>query len=715
MEQQKLEKLLSKMTLDEKIGQLMQFAGHFYATNNNKDPVTGPDDLQVSSKSINYSGSVLGSAGAERNKEIQERYLAQSRMKIPLLFMADVINGFRTIFPIPLGLGASWDPMLVERAQTISAKEASSAGIHVTFAPMVDLVRDPRWGRVMESPGEDSFLNQEFAKASVRGFQGENLQADGERVAACVKHFVGYGAVEGGRDYNKVDLSERELRENYLPAFQAALEAGCELVMTAFNTIDSIPASGNQKLMREILRKEFDFDGVLISDYGAVEELIPHGVAADQKEAARKAMYAGVDIEMMSLCYENSLKELIGEGKVSVDLLDEAVFRILNLKNKLGLFENPYRGASIQKQNKYLFCPEHKEVAQEAAEKSCVLLKNNDVLPLRGGKIALIGPYADNPDILGEWSIFGKKEEAVTLKAGIAKHTSDYTYALGCPMYDRQETALTEAVNVAKESTHIILALGEGSDRSGEGRSRSSITLPENQLELLRELKQIGKPITVVLFNGRPLDLTEVAELADGILEAWHPGSVGGTAIANLLFGKVNPSGKLTMSFPRTTGQIPVYYNAYNTGRPLPEGSTERFYSRYIDTPNEPLYPFGFGLSYADFQYESLQLSANELKPGGSIDVQVLVKNQSDYSGEEIVQLYIRDLVGEVVRPVKELKAFQKVFIPADESKLVSFSITEEMLRYHHANLEFKSDPGEFKVLVGSSSTDLLSQSFYLK
>ncbi|GIN57127.1 beta-glucosidase [Lederbergia ruris] len=715
MEQQKLEQLLSNMTIEEKVGQLMQFAGHFYATNENRDPVTGPEDLQVSSISVNRSGSVLGSAGAERNREIQERYLEQSRLKIPLLFMADVINGFRTIFPIPLGLGSSWDPKLVEEAQAISAKEASSAGVHVTFAPMVDLVRDPRWGRVMESTGEDSFLNEEFAKASVRGFQGDNLETDLNRVAACVKHFVGYGAVEGGRDYNKVDLSERELRENYLPAFQAALSAGCELVMTAFNTVDSIPASGNQKLMREILRKEFDFNGVLISDYGAVEELIPHGVAADGKEAAKKALLAGVDIEMMSLCYENHLKELIEEGEVPEDLLDEAVMRILQLKNKLGLFENPYRNASARNQEKNINCPEHRKVARKAAEKSCVLLKNEDVLPLSNEKIALIGPYAHNRDILGEWSIFGKQEEAVTLKEGIAQHTSNYVYALGCPMYERSEEALSEAIKAAKDSTHIILALGEGRDWSGEGRSRTSITLAENQLELLRELKKIGKPIIVVLFNGRPLELTEVEGLADGILEAWHPGSEGGAAIANLLFGKANPSGKLTMSFPRTTGQIPVYYNAYNTGRPLPKGSTGRFFSRYIDAPNEPLYPFGFGLSYANFQYESLQLSSNELAANGTIDVQVLVKNQSDYSGEEVVQLYIRDMVGEVVRPVKELKAFQKVFIPANETKQVHFSITEEMLRYHHANLEYKSDAGEFMVFVGTNSADVLSQSFDLK
>ncbi|MFS0615785.1 glycoside hydrolase family 3 N-terminal domain-containing protein [Lederbergia ruris] len=715
MEQQKLEQLLSNMTIEEKVGQLMQFAGHFYATNENRDPVTGPEDLQVSSISVNRSGSVLGSAGAERNREIQERYLEQSRLKIPLLFMADVINGFRTIFPIPLGLGSSWDPKLVEEAQAISAKEASSAGVHVTFAPMVDLVRDPRWGRVMESTGEDSFLNEEFAKASVRGFQGDNLETDLNRVAACVKHFVGYGAVEGGRDYNKVDLSERELRENYLPAFQAALSAGCELVMTAFNTVDSIPASGNQKLMREILRKEFDFNGVLISDYGAVEELIPHGVAADGKEAAKKALLAGVDIEMMSLCYENHLKELIEEGEVPEDLLDEAVMRILQLKNKLGLFENPHRNASARNQEKNINCPEHRKVARKAAEKSCVLLKNEDVLPLSNEKIALIGPYAHNRDILGEWSIFGKQEEAVTLKEGIAQHTSNYVYALGCPMYERSEEALSEAIKAAKDSTHIILALGEGRDWSGEGRSRTSITLAENQLELLRELKKIGKPIIVVLFNGRPLELTEVEGLADGILEAWHPGSEGGAAIANLLFGKANPSGKLTMSFPRTTGQIPVYYNAYNTGRPLPKGSTGRFFSRYIDAPNEPLYPFGFGLSYANFQYESLQLSSNELTANGTIDVQVLVKNQSDYSGEEVVQLYIRDMVGEVVRPVKELKAFQKVFIPANETKRVHFSITEEMLRYHHANQEYKSDAGEFMVFVGTNSADVLSQSFDLK
>ncbi|MFS0614395.1 beta-glucosidase BglX [Lederbergia ruris] len=703
------------MTTEEKIGQLMQFTGNYYSTSKIKDPVTGPSDLQVSQSSVNRSGSVLGSAGAKRNTDIQERYLEQSRLKIPLLFMADVINGFKTIFPIPLGLGASWDPKLVEKAQTISAKESSTAGIHVTFAPMADLVRDPRWGRVMESTGEDPYLNTEFAKATVRGFQGGNLQTDLERVAACVKHFAGYGAVEGGRDYNKVDLSERELREYYLPSYKGALDVGSELVMTAFNTVNSIPATGNRELMREILRDEFGFKGILISDFGAVAELIPHGVATDHSEAAKKALIAGVDIEMMSLCYEEHLQELIEQEELSIDLLDEAVMRILTLKNKLGLFENPYRNASVNNEKKILFCDEHRLISREVAEKCCVLLKNDNLLPLNGNeKIALIGPYADNQDILGEWSIFGVKEDAKSLKMGISEHTSNYMYSQGCHMYERSEETLNEALEVAKHSSHIVLALGEGSDRSGEARSRSSISLPECQLELLRELKKIGKPITIVLFNARPLELVELNDLADAILEAWHPGSEGGSAIANILFGKVNPSGKLPMSFPMATGQIPVYYNSYNTGRPLPEGSNDRFFSKYIDIPNEPLYPFGFGLSYSTFIYNSLQLSSNTISSDSSIEVELSVTNQSDYDGEEVVQLYIRDIAGEVVRPLKELKGFKKVFIPARESKLITFTITEEMLRYHHSNLEYKSDPGEFEVFVGPSSSAILKQDFKL-
>lgn len=703
------------MTLEEKVGQLMQYAGAFYSEEANDTPITGPAELPIGQNEVKKSGSVLGVAGAKKTLGIQKEHLKTNRLGIPLLFMADVINGYRTIFPIPLALGSTWEPELVKEAQTIAAKEAASAGVHVCFAPMVDLVRDPRWGRVMESTGEDPYLNSRFAEATIKGFQGDDLQKDVDRVAACVKHFAAYGAAEAGRDYNTVDMSERELREQYLPAYKAALDAGSELVMTAFNTVDSIPATGNKKLMRGILREEFGFGGVLISDYGAVGELIPHGVAADEKEAAQKAIVAGVDIEMMSLSFENELMTLVEAGTVPLELVDEAVLRILTLKDKLGLFDDPYRKVSEAREQEVLFAAEHRELAQKTAEKSTVLLKNNGLLPLKESKLALVGPYADNRDLLGEWSIFGRQEEAVTLKEGMQRHNVQFEYAEGSHMYERDEVLLQEAIELAQSVDTVVLALGEGRDRSGEGRSRANITLEECQLELIRELKALGKKVVVVLFNARPLDLTEVDQLADAVLEAWHPGSEGGTAVANLLFGTVVPSGKLSMSFPRTVGQIPLYYNSYSTGRPLPEKSDERFFSRYIDVENTPLYPFGHGLSYADFQYENLSLSDTELSAESTIVAKVDITNTSEYAGEETVQLYIQDVVGEVVRPVKELKGFEKVFIEANNTLTVSFTITEEMLRYHHADLSYCSDPGAFRLFIGTSSSKTIQAEFNLK
>ncbi|GAF18121.1 beta-glucosidase [Bacillus sp. JCM 19046] len=477
MERHAIDVLLEKMTLDEKIGQLMQYAGAFYSEEANDTPVTGPAELPINQHAVKKSGSVLGVAGAKKTIGIQKEHLKSNRLGIPLLFMADVINGFRTIFPIPLALGSTWEPELVQQAQSVAAKEAASAGVHVCFAPMVDLVRDPRWGRVMESTGEDSFLNSRFAEATVKGFQGNDLRKEFDRVAACVKHFAAYGAAEAGRDYNTVDMSERELREQYLPAYKAALDAGSELVMTAFNTVDSVPATGNKPLMRGILREEFGFEGVLISDYGAVGELIPHGVAENEKEAAQKAITAGVDIEMMSLCYENDLKGLVETGEVSIDLVDEAVLRILQLKEKLGLFDDPYRGVSEGREEQTLFTAEHRELARKTAEKSAVLLKNNGVLPLKTKKIALIGPYGDNKDILGEWSIFGKQEEAVTLKEGLALHSEQIVYAAGAQMYERDQERFQEAMNLAKSVDTVVLALGEGRDRSGEAEVEPTLRL----------------------------------------------------------------------------------------------------------------------------------------------------------------------------------------------------------------------------------------------
>ncbi|RHW43561.1 beta-glucosidase BglX [Neobacillus notoginsengisoli] len=711
MTNQKLESLLNQMTLDEKIAQLLQLATPFFEGSDNEGQITGPlAGLKISDEVIANTGSVLGASGAKEINNIQKAHLRKNRLGIPLLFMADVIHGYKTIFPVPLAIGCSWDLKLAEKSAEIAAKEAAVSGVHVTFAPMVDLARDPRWGRVMESTGEDPYLNSQFAKAFVRGFQGNDLQNDVNRVAACVKHFAAYGAPEGGRDYNTVDMSERQLREYYLPAYKAALDEGCEMVMTAFNTVDGIPATGNKKLLRDLLRDEWKFDGVLISDWGAVKEMIPHGVAEDEAEAAEKAILAGVDIEMMTACYPNNLKQLIESGKVDEALIDEAVLRILRLKDKLGLFGNPFRGADEQQEKELVMSSGHRQAARELAAKSSVLLKNNRVLPLpKDKKIAVVGPFAQNDDILGPWSWLGSKEEAIQLYEGVQNKVASslLVTAKGCDIGTGTEDQLNEALKAAREADFIILALGEDSEMSGEAGSRADIRLPEVQLQLVKKMKQLGKPIVAVVFNGRPLDLHGVVEDVDAVLEAWYPGTEGGNAIADILFGDVNPSGKLAMSFPYSVGQIPVYYNSFNTGRPkdAPDAQ-ERYVSQYLDIPNEPLFPFGFGLSFTTFAYSEPQLSAGHLTPEQPLTITTEVQNTGKLAGEEIVQLYIRDLSGEVVRPVKELKGFKKVFLQPGEKVEVLFTITEEQLRYHHSNLEFTSDNGKFHAFVGPDSQD---------
>ncbi|WP_163536086.1 beta-glucosidase BglX [Gracilibacillus sp. YIM 98692] len=715
-----LRQLLNDMTLDEKKDQLIQLATLFYAGAETQGEITGPmEDMGITEEMIQNSGSVLGASGAKEVTNIQKVHLENNRLGIPLLMMADIVHGFKTIFPVPLAIGCSWDEKLAERSAEIAAKEAAVSGVHVTFAPMVDLVRDPRWGRVMETTGEDPYLNSVFAKAFVRGFQGNDLTNDKNKVAACVKHFAAYGAPEGGRDYNTVNMSERELRENYLPAYKAALDEGCEMVMTAFNTVDGVPATGNKKLMRDLLREEWGFDGVMISDWGAVKELIPHGVAGDESEAARKAINAGVDIEMMTACYVKNLKELVDSGAVKEELIDEAVLRILELKQKLGLFENPYRGADEQLEKEVIMSTEHREAAYELAAKSCVLLKNEEILPLqKDKKIALIGPFANNGDILGQWSWQGSKEDAVKIYDGIAqKAGADNVFmAQGSDIESATEDQFSEAVKVANDADVIVLALGEKSEMSGEAGSRSNICLPDVQLKLIEEMKKLNKPIVSVLINGRPLDLHGVYEESDGLLEAWFPGTEGGRAIADLLYGDVNPSGRLTMSFPYNVGQVPVYYNHYNTGRPkdAPDAQ-ERYVSQYLDVPNEPLFPFGFGLSYTKYQYNDLTLSKDYLAADDEIKVSVKVKNVGSIKGEEVVQLYVRDLVGEVVRPLKELKAYQKIELNPGEEQEIFFTLTEEQLRYYHEDLSFESDAGKFNVFVGPNSQECLEQSFELR
>lgn len=688
-----LNKLLDEMTIEEKISQLMQLSGDFFRVTNAE--ITGPmADMGLTMDVVENCGSVLGVTGALDVIRIQEEHLKTNRHKIPLLFMADVVHGYKTIFPIPLAIGASFDLELAKLSAIVAAKEAAVSGTHVTFAPMVDLVKDPRWGRVLESTGEDSYLNSCFARAFVEGFQGDDLKNSTDHVAACVKHFAAYGAVEAGRDYNTVDMSERRLREEYLPAYIAGLDAGAKMMMTSFNLVDGIPATGNIWLMRDILREEMNFDGVLISDWGAVKEAISHGTAVDEKEAAFNSIIAGVDIEMMTPCYVNHLEDLIVEDKISLDLLDEAVLRILTLKADLGLFDNPYKGADIEREKQDILSEAHRDATRKVAEASIVLLKNdNNVLPLSlNSSIQLTGPFANTGDILGAWSWKGNHNDSVTLKQGINN--------LNGLIDNHSET--------------IVVAIGEPTLWSGEARSKAEIKLPEDQLLLLRELKNAHKTVIAVIFNGRPLDLHGVIDVADAVLIAWYPGTEGGNAVANVLYGITNPSAKLPMSFPYSVGQIPIYYNHHNTGRPNVFNAPNEYVTKYLDIPNEPMFPFGFGLSYTEFEYSNLLLDRAELQAGDILKIQITLTNKGKYSGEEIVQLYTRDLVAQVSRPVKELKRFEKVNLGVGETRVVTFTLTEEDLRYFHTDLTFTSDAGDFEVFVGTNSRDVLKNKFRL-
>ncbi|WP_084405848.1 beta-glucosidase BglX [Alteribacter aurantiacus] len=716
MNESKLHDLINSMTLEEKAAQMSQVVSSFLHEGSGEEKITGPfAGMEVANEDMSGSGSVLGASGADDLRTIQRAYLERSRLGIPLLFMADVIHGYKTVFPVPLALGCTWDTEAVEKSAAIAAKEAAAAGLHVTFSPMVDLVRDPRWGRVMESTGEDPYLNGVLARAFVRGYQGDDLKNDQSKLAACVKHFAAYGAPEGGRDYNTVDMSRRQLMEYYLPAYEAALDEGAELVMTAFNTVEGIPATGNKWLMRDLLRKEMGFDGVLISDWGAVQEMIPHGVAADNREAAIKAVTAGLDIEMMTPCYIQHVKTLVEENVIQEALIDEAVLRILKLKNKLGLFENPYRGADRELEETVTLSDVHRQAARDTAAKSCVLLKNDGVLPLRKDRnIALIGPFAESTDLMGPWSIFGAEEDVVSVRTGICgKLDIEPAVEKGCDIEVISFEQLEAAVEAAKKAEVVVLALGEHSEMSGEAGSRTKIKLPDAQLQLVSELRKLGKPLVTVLFNGRPLDLHGVIDESDAVLEAWYPGTEAGHAVADLLFGDTNPSGKLTMSFPHSVGQVPVYYNSFTTGRPHNQIPSEyRFASKYLDAPNEPLFPFGFGLSYSEFTYSNVALSSEMMEESGTIRVSVDVQNTGAVAGEETVQMYVRDLVGEVVRPVKELKGFRKVHLEPGETKQVVFELDEESLKYYHSDLTYTYDAGEFVVSVGPDSRNTEGRRF---
>lgn len=754
MTEQSLRDLMSQMTLQEKIGQLVQLAGDCFGAG---EMAVGPQQkLGITQETVDTCGSVLNVLGADNVRRIQDQYLERSRLKIPLLFMADVIYGYQTVYPIPLGLGATWNPDLIREDYRLIAEEASADGDMVTFSPPVDIVRDARWGRCLESPGEDPYLVSCYAKAMVEGFQ--NNWEPGKSIASCVKHFAGYGAPEAGREYNTVDMSERRLRQDYLPGYKAAVDAGCELVMTSFNTIDEIPATANKWLMDDVLRKEWGFDGVIITDYAAIRELIAHGVAKDDYEASRLAMDATVDIDMKTPCYAKQLEPLVKNGEISEEQIDRACWRILKLKNKLGLFEDPYHGCSAEK-SRAVTCTEEKlNAARDTCDRSIVLLKNDGILPLSrsdfqadvsssfaegsrcgGKKLALIGPYADSPNIIGMWAIHADKSHSVTVRAAMEETLGrdSFQWTAGCDMLDdysilgafgnipsiggtemtAEERDLEEnrALEIASEADVVVMALGEHMLQSGEGGARTDITLPRPQKELLKKIHRLGKKIVLVLFNGRPLALTDVKDDCDAILEAWFPGTAGGRSICDILFGDYNPSARLTVSFPWNVGQEPLYYAQFNTGRPMKGSShSSRFTSRYLDSPNEALYPFGFGLSYHTAEYTDLELDSRTFSPDGKITASVKVTNTGDRAGLETVQLYLRDLVGSVVRPVLELKGFRQISLEPGETKTVSFEITEDMLRFYTKDMSYASEPGDFEIYVGPNSRDLLKETFTL-
>lgn len=722
MEQQKLLELLKEMSLEEKINQLFQGNGTLYEGDS---VATGPAAEQgFTEKTVSEAGSVLSIIGAEKIKKIQKAHMEKHPHHIPLVFMADIINGYKTVFPIPLAQGAAFNPRVAFTGAEVAAKEASVSGIQVTFSPMVDLVRDARWGRVMESTGEDPYLNSQYAKALVEGYQGDDPRESG-KIGACVKHFAAYGAPVAGRDYNNVELSERTLREEYLPAYEAAVKAGALLVMTSFNTLNRIPSTANQWLLRQVLREEMGFDGAVISDWAAIEEIKNHGVAKDKKEAARLAMEAGTDIDMMTTCYPNYLKELVESGNIKEELVDEAVLRILELKNKLGLFEHPYKDADEEAEKTVLLCQEHREKAREAAKETFVLLENKGMLPLnKEEKVAFIGPYTEEKGILGAWSIFGDEEDAVSIREGVTAYGAKALFAKGCNslepgqwiqgMNRKYEMAGTkaetdvmigEAVETALKADKVVLCIGEHSAQSGEAASRGDITIPETQKKLLREVARVNKNLTVVLFNGRPLDIREIKELAKAILVVWMPGTEGGAAITEVLYGETSPSGRLPMSFPYSVGQVPVFYGEFNTGRKLTEENPEnRFLSKYLDIPNAPLYPFGYGLTYSAFTYSDVLLSSNQLKADGEITASVTLKNIGRKEAAEVVQMYIRDDFGSVARPVRALRGFQKVWLKPGEEKRISFVITTQLLKFYDIDMNLKAEEGSFTVFVGSDA-----------
>ncbi len=723
---QKVEDLLAQMTLEEKVGQMNQYNGFYDATG--PAPSEGDAKLKFEHLKKGWVGSVLNVRGAKQVRELQKMVVENSRLGIPLIFGLDVIHGHKTLSPIPLAEAASWDLEAIKKSAEVAAAEASSVGINWTFAPMVDISRDARWGRVMEGAGEDPYLGAKIGIARVKGFQGEDLSAPNS-IAACAKHFAGYGFVEAGRDYNTVDLSTTTLFNVVLPPFKAVIEeADVKTVMNAFNIMNGVPSTGNAFLQRDILKGKWGFNGFVISDWGSCMEMIPHGMAADLKEAAMIAANAGSDMDMESYAYIKHLADLVREGKVSEDKIDDAVRRILRVKFELGLFDDPYKYCSEEREKEELYSEENMDAVLDMARKSIVLLKNKGgLLPLNKNQkgIAVIGDLADDKTSpLGSWRIGSDDNTAVSVIEGMEKYTSDYTYANGVELVTgpvhfvvelnintTDKSDFKEAINLAKKSKVVVMVLGEHGFHSGESRSRTKIGLPGLQEELLKEVYKVNKNIVLVLMNGRPLAIPWAAENVPAIIEAWQLGTQSGNAIADIMFGEYNPSGKLPMTFPRSVGQCPIYYNHFSTGRPVNvEGNV--FWSHYIDEENSPLFPFGYGLSYSEFDYSDLKVDDSDQK---NIKVSVKVTNTSDVDGEEVVQLYIHDKAASIVRPVKELKGFEKITLKAHEDKIVEFVLTDKELGFYDGDGNYKVEAGAFDVMVGTNSVDVLTSGFVLK
>lgn len=736
--------LMSKMTVEEKIGQLnLPVTGEI---------VTGQAKSSDVAKLIEKGlvGGLFNLKGVDRIRDVQKLAVENSRLGIPLLFGMDVIHGYETVFPIPLGLSCSWDMEAVEQSARIAATEASADGICWTFSPMVDISRDPRWGRVSEGNGEDAFLGAAIAQAMVRGYQGADkatqLQANNQ-IMACVKHFALYGAAEAGRDYNTVDMSHNRMYNEYFRPYQAAVEAGAGSVMASFNEVDGVPATGNRWLMTDVLRTQWGFDGFVVTDYTGIAEMVPHGIG-DLQQVSARALEAGVDMDMVSDGFAGTLKKSLDEGKISMEYVDQACRRILEAKYKLGLFDDPYKYCDLKRPAKEVFSKEHRAVARKIASECFVLLKNEPaasgqapVLPLKKqGTVAVIGPLGNTrSNMAGTWSVAARLEDYRSLYEGlkeVAKGKVNVLYAKGSNLmsdasYEERATMfgrslnrddrtdqelLDEALATAAKADVIVAALGESSEMSGESSSRSELGIPDVQRRLLEALLKTGKPVVLTLFTGRPLTLTWEQEHVPAILNVWFGGSEAAYAIADVLFGDVNPSGKLTMTFPKTVGQVPLFYNHKNTGRPLAKGHWfEKFRSNYLDIDNEPLYPFGYGLSYTTFQYSDVKLDKTSMNINGEITATVTLTNTGKYDGAEVVQLYLRDLVGSITRPVQELKGFRKVFLKAGESKEISFKITSDLLKFYNYTLDYVCEPGDFDVMIGGSSRDVKTARFTLQ